>query len=132
MPSPIPPETRGGLVFAVRGRPFFLSAELAIKVAPRPQIARLPGAPPGLLGLALSDGAILPLLEIGPDRSTMIVCVHRGEPVGLVGAEDIQSGVFPAGEAGGVRAGGASVPPFHLEETYARAHAATWGASWGG
>lgn len=129
------PETtasRGGLVFTVLGCGFFLGADLAVKVTPRPQIARLPGSPPGLLGLALSEGTILPLLELGPDRSAMIICVHRGEQLGLVGAEEIYSGVFPAAEAGGVRFGDAVVPPLDLEEIYARIHAATWGASWGG
>lgn len=129
--------TRGGLVFTsfANERPprsFFLSADVAIKLAPRPQIARLPGAPPGLLGLALSDGAILPLLEVGPDRTTMILCLYRGEQLGLVGAEDIRSGVFPADDAGAVRVDGVRVPPFDLEEMYARVHAVSWGTSWGG
>jgi len=131
------PVTRGGLVFKVvpdegPARSFFLSADVAIKLAPRPQIVRLPGAPPSLLGLALSDGAVVPLLEVGPDRATMILCLYRGEPVGLVGAEDIRSGVFPAAEAGGVQVDGASVPPLDLEEMYARVHAVTWGSAWGG
>ena len=124
--------SRGGIVFLVEGRPLFLGADLAVKLTPRPQIARLPGAPPGLLGLALSEGAILPLLELGPVRATMIICVHRGEPVGLLGAEEIQSGVFPAADAGAVIAFGKTVPPLDLEELYARVHTATWGASWGG
>jgi hypothetical protein len=129
--------TRGGLVFTSFSneqppRSFFLSADVAIKLAPRPQIARLPGAPPGLLGLALSDGAILPLLEVGPDRTTMILCLYRGEQLGLVGAEEIRSGVFPADDAGAVRVDGVRVPPFDLEEMYARVHAVSWGTSWGG
>jgi hypothetical protein len=141
MATPVPPVdapvSRGGLVFTVAipdepTRSFFLGADVAIKLAPRPQIARLPGAPPGLLGLALSEGAVVPLFELGPDRATMILCVHRGEPLGLVGAEDIQSGVFPADESGGVKVDGASVPPLDLEEMYARVHAVTWGTGWGG
>jgi hypothetical protein len=137
----VPPQpdrtTRGGLVFTVVAeerptRSFFLSADIALKLAPRPQIARLPGAPPGLLGLALSDGAILPLLEVGADRATMILCLYRGEQLGLVGAENIRSGVFPADGAGGVKVDGVKVPPFDLEEMYTRVHAVTWGTGWGG
>jgi hypothetical protein len=134
--DPSPASSRGGLVFRVsddgsRRRSFFLSADVAIKLVPRPQVARLPGAPPGLLGLALSDGAIVPILELGPDHATMILCLHRGEPLGLVGAEDIQSGVFPADEAGGVNVDGETIRPLDLEEMYARVHGVTWGTSWG-
>ena len=134
--STLDPVSRGGLVFKVNAedapaRSYFLSADVAIKLAPRPQIVRLPGAPPTLLGLALSDGAVVPLLELGPDRATMILCLYRGEPVGLVGAEEIRSGVFPAAEAGGVRVDGATIPPLDLEEMYARVHAVTWGRAWG-
>jgi hypothetical protein len=127
-------ESRGGMIFRAgtdAARTFFLSADVAIKVTPHPQIARLPGAPPTLLGITLSDGAVLPLLELGPDRSTMILCVHRGEPLGLVGAEEIRTGVFPSAAGGGVEVDGAAVPPFDVEEIYARVHAVTWGATWG-
>ncbi len=129
--------TRGGLVFAVSAderprRTFFLGADIAVKLAPRPQIARVPGSPPGLLGLALHDGAILPLLEVGRDRATMILCLYRGEQLGLVGAEDVESGVFTAEDGGGVQVDGKTIPAFDVGEIYARVHAVTWGTSWGG
>jgi len=129
------PLTRGGIVFRVHGRPLFLPAELALKVVPRPQIARVPGAPPGLLGLALSDGVILPVLELGAGSSVasaMIVCVHGSEQLGLVGVTDIVSGMFPASGADGVIASDTVVPALDLEEIYARVHPVTWGAGWGG
>jgi len=40
--------------------------------------------------------------------------------------------VFPADDAGAVRVDGVRVPPFDLEEMYARVHAVSWGTSWGG
>jgi hypothetical protein len=122
---------RGGLVFKVDGLRVFLRAELAVKLAPRPQIARLPGAPRSLLGLALSDGVILPVIELGVDQGSMIICVHRGEQLGLVGMENIVSGMFPAGEGAGVIVQGEAVPPLDLEEIYTGIHIATWGANWG-
>jgi len=131
LPAP-PSDQRGGLVFEVEGRTFFLSAEHARKLAPRPQIARLPGAAPSLLGLVLEDGGILPVVELGPERATMIVCVHRGEQLGLLGAVGIRSGVFPADPSGGVTVDGKVIPALDLAGLYARLHAATWGASWGG
>jgi len=123
--------TRGGLVFRVDARRSFLSAERALRVAPRPPVARIPGAPAGLLGLAITDGVILPVIELGPAEGAMIVCAHRGEQLGLVGAVDIQSGVFPASEAAGVLFEGELVRELDLEELYVRVHVVSWGATWG-
>jgi len=135
MTHAVPPPasaTAGGVVFRVKGRRFFLAADVALRLAPQPQITRFPGAPPGLLGLALSDGVTLPVVEIGPAREAMIVCLYRGEPIGLLGAEEVTTGMFAAGDAGGVLASGEAVPPLDLEEICGRIHVVTWGASWGG
>ena len=123
--------SRGGLVFRVRSLWSFLPADVAIQVAPRPQIARIPGAPPGLLGLALTEGVILPVIELGGEPGPMIVCVHRGEQLGLVGVVDVESGMFPAGEGAGVLFRGELVRTLDLEEIYARVHVVRWGAGWG-
>ncbi len=128
---------RGGLVFRVGLRRSFLAAELALRVTPRPPIARIPGAPPGLLGVALSDGVILPVIELGspppapPVSGPMIVCLHRGEQLGLVGASDIVSGMFAASDAAGVLVLGEAVRELDVEEIYARVHVVSWGAGWG-
>jgi hypothetical protein len=61
----------------------------------------------------------------------MIVCVYRGEHMGLLGADDIKSGVFTRGDDGGVVVDGQKAPPLQLEEIYARVHTATWGSAWG-
>ncbi len=122
--------TRGGIVFRARGAHFFLPAEVALRVVPRPHITRVPGAPPGLLGIALSEGTILPVIELDMDLATMIVCMHGGEPLGLVGATDIVSGVFPASGADGVVAGGRVATALDLAEQYERVHGVSWGAGW--
>ncbi len=136
MTTASPPEasgSRGGLLLTVDGRRFFLRAELTVRVAPPPPIARLPGAPRALLGLALSDGVILPVIEVGVDRDVMVVCVYRGEQLGLVGATGLQSGMFPPGEGAGVTVDGEPVPPLDSSrKLITRIHPVTWGASWGG
>jgi hypothetical protein len=131
--QPLQPKSlRGGLLFKVDGKRWFLAAEHALKVAPRPQVARFPGAPVGLLGLALSDGVIVPVLELGPHRGAMIIYVHRGEPLGLLGAADIESGMYSAGNGLAVTVDGKGVVPLDVEALYTQVHAVTWGASWGG
>ncbi len=126
-----PTLSRGGLVFRVGARRQFLPADLALKVVPRPLIARIPGAPPGLLGLALAEGVILPVIELDREGGAMIVCAHHGERLGLVGAVDIASGMFSASDASGVLCEGETVRELDLEELYARVHAVSWGATWG-
>jgi hypothetical protein len=129
------PRVRGGLVIGIGDKRFFVAADVAVKLAPRPQIAHLPGAPPGLLGLALCDGSILPVLDVGLDvgqaRGAMVVCIYRGEHLGLLGADPQASGVFAPGEDGGVVVDGAPIPPLNLEELYAGVHTVTWGSGWG-
>ena len=124
------PKARGGLVFTVLGQRAFLSTEVALRLAPRPQVATIPGSPAVLLGLTLSDGVILPVLEVGPDRGAMIVCVHRGEPLGLLGATEIRSGMFVAHGDAGVLEGDTKVPPFDVEAICGLVQAVTWGATW--
>jgi hypothetical protein len=133
---PAPPHavagSKGGLVFRASSRRYFLAAEFAVKVVPYPQVVRLPGAPPGLLGLALSEGVIVPIIELGPARTAMIVCVHRDEAIGLVGVADIVSGMFASDGGTGVLVSSELVTPLDVEAIYERVHGASWGAHWSG
>jgi hypothetical protein len=61
----------------------------------------------------------------------MVVCIYRGEHLGLLGAEPLASGVFAASGEGGIVLDGAEVPPLNIEELYARVHTVTWGSGWG-
>lgn len=90
----------GGVVFRVGGALFFLPATVAIKVMPMPEVARMPGAPEALVGVALVDGATLPVVAIGPSRAAMLVCTHLGERIALVGLEVVASGSFEAAPDG--------------------------------
>jgi CheW-like domain len=123
----------GGVVLRIDRQRFFLPAHVVVKLAPLSPITTMAGMPPGLLGLTLHDGAILPLMEIGPARLSMIVCLYRGEAVALVGGEDLETGVFEAAADGGVvTQDGERAIPLDFEAICARVHAARWGAAWRG
>jgi hypothetical protein len=85
-----------GLVLRVDGVLRFVPASIALSVAPPPRLTPVPGAPPALVGIALHQGAVVPVVAIGSTRGEMIVCQHAGELVGLVGGEMVRSGSFDA------------------------------------
>ena len=87
---------RGGILVRVDGALCFVAASVALRIAPPPRVARIPGAPPELLGVATYEGSILPVIAIGSARREMIVCQHAGELVGLVGCEVVGTGTFDA------------------------------------
>jgi formylmethanofuran dehydrogenase subunit C len=89
---------RGGLVLRVDGELRFLPATLAARGAPTPRVTTVPGAPPDLLGIAMHEGTIVPVVAIGALRGDMVVCQHAGELVGLVGGEVVRAGRFEAVE----------------------------------
>ncbi len=108
----------------------FLPAGVTVRVAPLPNVARVPGAPAELLGIALLDGAILPLVTLQAcevDARSVIVCTHLGEEIGLVGLEVIKTGYFEAHEDGvSVRHEGQSARPVDLATIYARLQSGPW------
>jgi hypothetical protein len=85
---------RAGLLVRVDGALFFVPASIALWVAPPPRVTAVPGAPPDLLGIAVSAGAVLPVIAIGGERAEMVVCQHAGELVGVVGGRVVHSGSF--------------------------------------
>ena len=101
----------GGVVFRVASSQYFLPASIATKVLPMPLIARVPGAPEELVGVALVEGEMVPVVAIGvldrrgshrpttgrrprADNRPMLVCTYLGERVGLVGLEIVATGRF--------------------------------------
>jgi hypothetical protein len=87
---------RGGLLLRVDGGFRFIPASAALKIAPAPRVTSVPGAPPELVGIALHEGAIVPVVAIGPLRGTMVVCHHAGELLALIGGEVVRTGLFDA------------------------------------
>jgi hypothetical protein len=94
----------------------------ALRISPAPRVTPVPGSSPSLLGVTIHEGAIVPVLSIGPARREMIVCQHAGEVLGLVGGEIVRTGTFDA-TPDGVEVDGARAPALDLAVLYARAHA---------
>jgi hypothetical protein len=84
----------GALLFRASGEARFVPASVAVCVAATPPLTQVPGAPADLLGIALHEGGVVPVLSIGPARGDMIVCHADGELVALLGGESFQTGVF--------------------------------------
>jgi len=127
---------RGGIVLRVGPSLFFLPASAAVRVAPNPRVTPVPGGSPDLVGVAMHEGTIVPVVSLGPARAEMVVCQHAGEAVGLVGANVVRTGVFdvPAEAPENVDYEGTSVPPLDVAAVYARVQAGArpgrWGASY--
>ena len=80
-------DKRGGLLLRVDGELRFVPSSVAVRVVALPPVTRVPGGPASLLGIALHEGAVIPVVALGPTRGAMVVCEHEGELLGLVGAE---------------------------------------------
>jgi chemotaxis signal transduction protein len=78
----------------VGGEVRLLPATVAQRVIATPPITRVPGSPPQLLGIALHEGTVVSVIALGPAGSTMVICQHAGENLGLVGAEVLDAGTF--------------------------------------
>jgi hypothetical protein len=118
---------RGGIVLGDENRLYFVPAHAAERVVPVPQVARVPGAHPDLVGIALVDGTILPVVAIGSGRGGMLVVSYMGEPIGLVGADVLATGTFEAaGDGASVRHDGRFAKPLDLTAIYAHLQAGSW------
>ena len=91
------PAQHGGVVFRAAGDLFFLPATIAMKVLPILEVARIPGAPSDLLGVALVEGDMIPIIALDwghPLGTAMLLCSCLGERLGLVGLEVVATGRF--------------------------------------
>jgi hypothetical protein len=87
----------GGVVFRAGEHLAFLPATVALKVIPTPPVARVPGAPPGLVGVALVDGQTIPVVRVGTALlagGALLVISYLGERIGLAGLEVLATGRF--------------------------------------
>ncbi len=131
MSGPSAPRKIAGVVLQAEGALRFLPADVALRVAPAPRVTRVPGAPPELVGIALYEGAIVPVVAIGPTRGEMIVCQQAGELLGVVGGEIVRTGSFAAA-AGAVDHEGKRVEALDLAAVYARIQSRARPGRWGG
>ncbi len=133
---------KGGVVFRVAEARYFLPATTASKVLPMPGVARVPGAPADLVGVALVEGEMVPVMDIGgdpppsrravtpsrprTDNRPMLVCTCQGERVGLVGLEVIATGLFEAAADESVVHEGALAPLFDVAAVIGRLRGSRW------
>ena len=122
----------GGVVFR-RGPSSglaFLPATIAMKVMPLPQIARVPGGPPELRGVALVDGDMIAIVNAGTlSTDAMLVCAVAGEQVGLAGIEVVATGKFEPADAGDVRMGAEIARAFDVATLIAKVREGRWGVT---
>lgn len=122
---------KGGVVFRVAEARYFLPATTASKVLPLPGIARVPGAPVDLVGVALVDGEMVPVVDVGggevppsrravtpgrprTDNRPMLLCTCLGERVAIVGLDIVATGLFEALADGSVVHDGLPAPLFDV------------------
>ena len=130
-------------MFRVGEQVYFLPEATAFKVLPMPDVARVPGGPEELVGVALVEGEMIPVVAVGPleTRSSrrsssgfsdgaasrpMLVCTYLGERVGLVGLEIIATGRFESGLSDHVVHGGANAPFFDIGAVVGRLREGRW------
>lgn len=87
-------EPQRGVLLRVDGSLFYVPSSVALRVARAPNATPVPGAPPDFVGIAMHEGAVLPVVAIGAARKEMIVCQHAGETIGIVGGEVLRTGSF--------------------------------------
>jgi hypothetical protein len=89
--SPAMPLTRAGVVVRLGGELRFLSAHSVKRFVPPPTLSGVAGTG---LTMALVDGQVLAILQVGPRGSALTVCEVGGELVGLLGADPEAVGFF--------------------------------------
>jgi hypothetical protein len=124
----------GGVMLRLDALPVFLPAAIVVEVAPAPRVTRVPGAPTGLLGIALHEGRILPVVSVGRHAGPMVVCNYQGERVGLVGGEIVHAGLFEDVDASqqSVKHNGERAIVLDLAPIYAQIRGVSWAGRWMG
>ena len=107
----------------IGGELAFVPIDLALRVAPGPNVTRVVGAPSALRGVALFEGGVVPVVAVGESDGAMLVCDWAGQRVGLVGLDLVASGVFNVdpNDSARVLHDGHPAKPLHLTEVVAKA-----------
>jgi CheW-like protein len=124
----------GGVILRLDAIPVFLPAGIVLEVTSSPRITRVPGAPAGLLGIALHEGEILPVVSVGSKAGPMVVCTYQGEHVGLMGAEIVHAGLVDEESASPeiVTYEGERVRVLDLAPIFAQIRGVSWAGRWVG
>jgi hypothetical protein len=127
------PHRRGGVVLDAEGTWHFIPASMTLHIGPTPRITAIPGGPPELVGVAIHEGTIVPVVSIGAARGEMVVCQHAGETLGVIGARVVRAGLFAVvpDRAELVQHDGRLVKPLDLGTIYARVQTGARPGRWG-
>ena len=93
---------RGGVVVRAMQALAFVPSSVAVRVTTAPLVARIAGAASELLGVALVEGDVVPVVTLAPaaapsgQLAQMVVCTHDGERLGIVGLDVVAAGLFDA------------------------------------
>jgi hypothetical protein len=143
---------RGGVLLAYQdddGRPalVFIPASVASRLTALTCVIDVPGAKPPARGLALADGEVVTVLEIGkpasgaaatssphpdlehavPGSDRAVLCVIGTVRVALTGGTVVATGTFDTlADGAGVLWRGEPVPTLDVRALYARAETAIW------
>jgi hypothetical protein len=125
---------RGAVLLRVDGALQFLPASTAVHVGPVPRVTPLPGAPPELIGVAIHEGTIVPVVSIGAARAEMVVCQHAGEVLGVIGGQVVRTGLFDVapGRPEAIVHEGKTAEAVDLTTIYARIQTSSRPGRWGG
>jgi hypothetical protein len=127
-------DKRGGVLLRIDGALHFVPASVALAISPAPEITRVPGAPEQLLGVALHDGDVVPVIAIGAARGAMLVCSYLGEKLAIMGAHIEGTGLYePDGDGDkrdAVRHRGESAKSLDIAALYARVQGEGWAGRW--
>lgn len=148
-----PAADRGGVLLAYQdddGRPalVFIPASVASRLTALTCVIDVPGAKPPARGLALADGEVITVLEIGkpaaapaattsplhpdlehavPGSDRAVLCVIGSIRVALTGGTVVATGTFDTlPDGAGVLWRGEAVPTLDVRALYARAETAIW------
>lgn len=147
-----PPVDRGGVLLSYQdddGGPalVFIPASVAARITALTCVIDVPGAKPPARGLALADGEVITVLEIGkpasatpttspphpdlehavPGSDRAVLCLLGSVRVALTGGSVVATGTFDLLPHGaGVLWRGEIVPTLDVRALYARAETAIW------
>jgi hypothetical protein len=129
--APVTVPKLGGILLRVSEALVYVAAADAVKLAAIPAITRVPGAPDGLIGVALHEGEILPVVSIGEERESMLVCSHAGALLGIVGGSVVGTGMFDAtADGASVLYGEETATLLDVASLCAKTSSASWGGRW--
>jgi hypothetical protein len=146
------PADRGGVLLSYQDDDdspalVFIPASVASRLTALTCVIDVPGAKPPARGLALADGEVITVLELGkratasgaaplylpgaewpvPGSDRAVLCVLGSVRVALTGGTVVATGVFdPLEGGGGVLWRGEPVPTLDVRALYARAETAIW------